>query len=163
MSEPETTTTLANPVLEALKRLCDTTRHCDGRPLSMYFDHAREVIAKADEDATKSAFLVIQEGGSSMEMYAHGHDTLEDADADRFSCRDNGSYRTSEVIEVPETLASHPDFWEIAEQIARAALEVDYPEGENPLRHRGGRRRGPRLNILLVHPFCVWASCLDRT
>jgi hypothetical protein len=99
---------------------------------SMDLDHAREVIAKADEDATKSAFLVIQEGGSSMEMYAHGHDTLEDAEADRFSCRDGGSYRTSEVIEVPETLASHPDFWDIAEQIAKAALDVDYPEGDNP-------------------------------
>ena len=67
-----------------------------------------------------------------MEMYAHGFDTAEDAEAYRFSCRDEGSYRTSDVIEVPELVAEHPDFWAVAEAIAGAATEVDYPDGDAP-------------------------------
>lgn len=73
-------------------------------------------------------YMLIQEGGSSAELYIHAHETFSEAENDRVSCADDGSYRTSEIIEVPSDLAAHPKFFEVAEQLARATLTLDYPE-----------------------------------
>lgn len=73
------------------------------------------------------AFVLIQEGGSSSELYIHAHATYTEAFADRVSCAEDGSYRTSEIIEVPADLASHPKFYEVMEQLVRATLTLDYP------------------------------------
>lgn len=73
-------------------------------------------------------FLVLQEGGSSAEMYAHGFDTIESADSYRESCVKDGSYRTSQPIPIPQALLDHPDFCEVAQDIAKGAVNVDYPE-----------------------------------
>lgn len=77
---------------------------------------------------TKSkCFLVIQEGGTSDELYAHGFDTRAAARRYRRNCETDGAYRTSEVLEVPRTLMDHPDFMEVAEAIAGASISVDFP------------------------------------
>lgn len=49
----------------------------------------------------KEVFLVVQQGGSSREMYLHTFDTLEQADKYRANAWEKGAYRTSEVFEVP--------------------------------------------------------------
>lgn len=75
-----------------------------------------------------TGYLVVQEGGSSTEIYTHGFNTEADADAYRASCSNDGSYRTSEPIAVPLSLMDHPAFGQVAEQIAAGAINVDYPE-----------------------------------
>jgi hypothetical protein len=83
--------------------------------------------------ADKPAFVLIQEGGSSTEQYLHWHDTLEEAEQDRYDCRDDGSYRTSPVVEVPAIFAALAgDFEEIVQAIVDAADDIDYPDGPNP-------------------------------
>ncbi|WP_130355661.1 hypothetical protein [Pigmentiphaga kullae] len=77
-----------------------------------------------------STFLVIQEGGSSQELYTHVFDNRDDADAYRTSSADEGSYRTSSPIEVPLSLADHPAFGCVAEAIAKGAVSVDFPEDD---------------------------------
>jgi hypothetical protein len=47
------------------------------------------------------AYALIQEGGSSQELYLHVHDTLEEAEADRLECAD-ASYQTTDPIEMPD-------------------------------------------------------------
>ena len=42
----------------------------------------------------------------------------------------NGAYRTSPCIEVPASLANHPQFYDIAEQLVRATTEIDFPDEE---------------------------------
>ncbi len=74
------------------------------------------------------SYLLIQEGGSTGELYVHAHDTREAAEADRVSCADEGSYRTSEIVEVPADLANHPKFYDVVEQLVRAAARLDYPQ-----------------------------------
>lgn len=81
-----------------------------------------------DTNADPSVFLVVQEGGSSMELYLHVHDTLEAAEEDRRDCAVDGSYRTSSIVQVPRSLTEHPKFYDIAEQLVRASLTLDYPE-----------------------------------
>ena len=48
--------------------------------------------------------LVMQQGGSSREFYAHLFDRLAHAKAYRRSCEE-GAYNTSEPLRVPEALA----------------------------------------------------------
>jgi hypothetical protein len=56
-----------------------------------------------------SGFAVIQQGGSSEELYLHISNTEDDAEAFRRSCED-AAYATSIVIEVPHSvMALHPD------------------------------------------------------
>lgn len=73
-------------------------------------------------------YVLIQEGGSSTELYAHAHNTLADAKADRVSCARDGSYRTSRIVPVPADLANHPQFYDIVEQLVRASLALSYPQ-----------------------------------
>ncbi|MBU9199921.1 hypothetical protein KTD31_00710 [Burkholderia multivorans] len=72
-------------------------------------------------------YVLIQEGGTSSELYIHAHGTRQDAEDDRVSCENDGAYRTSEIIEVPASLATHPSFYEIAEQLVRAVSTIDFP------------------------------------
>ena len=73
-----------------------------------------------------TTYVVVQEGGSSTEIYAHAYESREAAEYNRLSCA-SGSYRTSEVIEVPESLTRHPEFFNSLEQILRASLSFSYP------------------------------------
>ncbi len=77
-------------------------------------------------------FVVVQEGGSSTEIYLHVHDTAAEAEDDRVACAD-ASYRTSAVVEVPgEVAALGAPFYGAVEDILKASLDFDYvdvPEG----------------------------------
>lgn len=58
---------------------------------------------------SKIVFIVIQEGGSSTELYANAFDSMEQARVFRESCADNGSYATTPPVEVPEKMADYVD------------------------------------------------------
>jgi hypothetical protein len=81
--------------------------------------------------STKKLYLVIQQGGSSREMYVHAHGTLTEARKDRKSC-EKASYQTTEPIRVPETLAAVllsnmdacGDFYNVMESTLRLATEL---------------------------------------
>lgn len=81
----------------------------DGQPKDLDELLAEARKAKAEPAAV---YVLIQEGGSSSELYVHSHDTLADADADRESCASNGAYRTSPAFPVPGALAQTPGFYE---------------------------------------------------
>lgn len=73
----------------------------------------------------KSVFVLLQEGGSSTELSLHAHTTREEADQDRINCARDGAYRTSPVVEVPASLAKHPEFYETVEAILACAKDLD--------------------------------------
>lgn len=78
--------------------------------------------------------VLVQEGGSSTELYLHAWDTAEEAGDDRISCARDGAYRTSDVVEVDSSLAAHPEFFSVVEAILGASknLElVDVPVDED--------------------------------
>ncbi|WP_175145536.1 hypothetical protein, partial [Paraburkholderia phenoliruptrix] len=52
--------------------------------------------------------VLIQEGGSSTELYLHAWDTAEEASDDRIACARDGAYRTSDVVEVDSSLGNVP-------------------------------------------------------
>ncbi|GBG14492.1 peptidoglycan lytic exotransglycosylase [Novimethylophilus kurashikiensis] len=74
-----------------------------------------------------SVYAVIQEGGSSTELYLHLLDTAEEAEEYRVECEEEGSYRTSDVVELPASLANRPDFHQHVANLVQATLTVDYP------------------------------------
>lgn len=55
----------------------------------------------------KPIFLVVQEGGSSTELYLHSFNTPEDAQAYRTECDEEAGYRTSPVLEAPEGIEKY--------------------------------------------------------
>jgi hypothetical protein len=69
----------------------------------------------------KEVFLVVQQGGSSREMYLHAFDTLEQADKYRADAYENGAYQTSEVFEVPVGIET---YMEEIQDIIAAAVEM---------------------------------------
>ena len=69
-------------------------------------------------------YALIQEGGTSDELYLHVHDTMEEAEADRRSCA-KGAYRTTEPIEVPELGESA---WSAIDELLQALPTLDYPD-----------------------------------
>jgi hypothetical protein len=80
----------------------------------------------------KNLYLVIQQGGSSTEMYVHPHNSLKEAKADKKSCA-KASYNTSEPIVIPESLSglitamnkdTEGELWELLETVARNAAEL---------------------------------------
>lgn len=74
------------------------------------------------------AYVLIQEGGSSGELYLHSHPSLKEAEEDRRSCEEDGAYRTSPIIEIPDALATHAEvFYQAVEAILRASLELGFP------------------------------------
>lgn len=66
-------------------------------------------------------YALIQEGGASDELYLHVHDTLEEAEADRRDCGDDGAYRTTNPIEFPEGTD-----WDAVESLVQAIANLDY-------------------------------------
>lgn len=81
---------------------------------------------------SKKLYLIIQQGGSSTEMYVHPHNSLKEAKADIKSCG-KASYNTTEPIEIPEGLSglitamnkgTEGDLWVLLETVARAAAEL---------------------------------------
>ncbi|WP_157657726.1 hypothetical protein [Burkholderia ubonensis] len=89
--------------------------------------------APSKQDDEEPVYVLIQEGGSSYELYIHAHHTLDEADADRVSCEDNGAYRTSDIIEVPTSLADHPGFYELAEQLVCSVVKTRSPVPLGPV------------------------------
>lgn len=82
-------------------------------------------LAASVEEGKGPHFLVIQEGGSSQELYVQSLFTRAQAARYQASCGAEGAYRTSDVIEVSADLAEHPDFYRIAEQLARAVFSLE--------------------------------------
>ncbi|TXH16597.1 MAG: hypothetical protein E6R03_05215 [Hyphomicrobiaceae bacterium] len=71
----------------------------------------------------KHGYIVIQQGGSSSELYLHAFDTLSEVRQYRKSC-DNAAYETSEPVEVPLRLLDDKEFVDIAEAIVDACREL---------------------------------------
>lgn len=55
----------------------------------------------------KEIFLVIQEGGSSLELYLHSFDTVEQAENYRTECDTEGGYRTTPPVKASEGIEKH--------------------------------------------------------
>lgn len=73
-------------------------------------------------------YIVVQEGGSSTELYVHAHPTLADAEDDRQICAAAG-YRTSPVTEVPEVLlALGSIFYSALDAVVSSTVAIDYVE-----------------------------------
>lgn len=90
-----------------------------------------ELIASCREayNDPKPAFVLIQEGGSSTEYYVHAWDTRTEAEQDRINCTRDGSYRTSEIVEVPGAIANQPGFYDaVAEIVSATTQKMDYVE-----------------------------------
>lgn len=82
--------------------------------------------SQSESKCAKPAYLVIQEGGTSSELYVHASDSVVAAEDFREDCCKHGGYRTSSVIEVPAVLAAHgEDLYELIEEVLRA--ERDFP------------------------------------
>ncbi len=77
---------------------------------------------------TKTFPLVIQEGGSTGEIYVHGFYSLRDARRFRASAA-RAAYRTSAPIRVPIEFEEHLD---VIQDIVKAALNPAYPQDEHP-------------------------------
>ncbi len=68
--------------------------------------------------ALKPAYVVVQEGGSSEELYVHAHSSAEAAEEDRIDCAEDGAYSTTEVVEIPAVLAALGEtFYETLDEI----------------------------------------------
>lgn len=118
--------------------------HCfevnDGHASDLYLgdpDNDVTEISKSEYESLKKqcendkSYILIQEGGSSNELYVHAHETEKEAEADRLRCAEEGSYRTSPVMAVPKNLAQQDNFYEVLESVIRLTLEIDYPDGED--------------------------------
>lgn len=80
--------------------------------------------ARKAKAAPADVYVLIQEGGSSSELYVHSHDTLEDANADRESSA-SGAYRTSPAFQVSGALAQTPGFYEALAAALDATNNLD--------------------------------------
>ena len=75
---------------------------------------------------TKKLYLVIQQGGSSSELYVHPHNTLKEARTDMKSCAE-AAYNTAGPIEIPQALTksllkdkdAERDFYKVLEETLR--------------------------------------------
>lgn len=77
--------------------------------------------------ALKPAYAVVQEGGSSMELYLHSWPSRGEATFDRKDCA-KAAYRTSPVIKLPAAAAALGEgFYEAAEELIQATKELSYP------------------------------------
>ncbi|MBK3780034.1 hypothetical protein G3A43_07175 [Paraburkholderia aspalathi] len=83
-----------------------------------------EILKSPHEKKPETVFVVIQEGGSSNELYLHEHDSQAAANEHRLVCWDDGAYKTSPVVEVPASLAEHPDFASVAEKLLVASRKL---------------------------------------
>ncbi len=102
------------------------------RAVQLFKDLAHALgVVLADEPGS---FVLIQEGGSSTELYLHAHGSREEAEQDRIDCA-QGAYRTSEILEVSPVMAALGEgFYGAVEQTlsALSTLEcVSVPEEED--------------------------------
>lgn len=82
------------------------------------------------EGACTPAFALVQEGGSSCELYVHAHDNYEDAEADRIDCAQDGSYRTGGIVEIAPPLRALGElFYEAAEALIGTTKELTRYDG----------------------------------
>jgi hypothetical protein len=77
--------------------------------------------------AQAMSYVLVQEGGTSEELYLHAHESLEHAQADRQSCEDDGAYRTTDILEIPSRLANRPGFYEHTESLLRLLPTMGFP------------------------------------
>jgi hypothetical protein len=77
--------------------------------------------------AQAMSYVLVQEGGTSEELYLHAHESLEHAQADRESCEADGAYRTTDILEIPSHLADRPGFYELAESLVRLMSTMGFP------------------------------------
>lgn len=89
------------------------------------------------------AFLFIQEGGSSGEIYAHIFGARADAEFNRLSCGKAG-YNTSEVVEMPGLFALQPGVVDVLGLIARVARQLTQVESPKAVAPQTDRLR---LNV----------------
>lgn len=83
--------------------------------------------------ASGNFHMLVQEGGSSDELYIHSHGSFEEAENDRAHCTKNGSYRTTEIITLPAPVAALGElFYETAEQLASSMRTLGYFELPKP-------------------------------
>ncbi|WP_128645077.1 hypothetical protein [Rhodococcus sp. BS-15] len=66
------------------------------------------------------AFVVIQEGGSSTEFYVSAWGSVDEAEAHRISCRNDGAYRTTEPVEMPDGTD-----WDALENVVQSLATLD--------------------------------------
>lgn len=97
----------------------------EGDLQSLLISGEGEVLIPAKVDPG-TVHIVVQEGGSSTEIYAHAFDNREAAAYHRLSCA-SGSYRTSEVVEISSALADQPGFMDAVSDILRASINFSYP------------------------------------
>jgi len=87
------------------------------------------MVAPKDADVMKqqprSSYMLVQQGGSSSEVYLHAHETEADAEVDRIDCAENGSYETSPIVEVPAPLVELGEtFYETVQGILQASKDM---------------------------------------
>ena len=71
------------------------------------------------------SYVYIQEGGSTSELYLHGHETEASAVAGRVDCALDGSYKTGAVVEVPPCLRALGEvFYETAEALVGTVSDL---------------------------------------
>lgn len=79
----------------------------------------------------KNIYLVMQQGGSSREWYAHGHNTLLDARKDVKGCA-KAAYNTVAPIRIPAALTkalckgsdAETQFYTLLEDVARGVAGI---------------------------------------
>lgn len=71
----------------------------------------------------KTAFVVVQQGGATSEVYVHAFDTKGEANTYRKSC-DRATYNTTEVLSVPNKIVETCDDVEALEAVVKAAVQL---------------------------------------
>lgn len=79
---------------------------------------------------TPDEFLILQEGGSSGEGYAHVYYTESEARYARIDSA-KGAYNTSDIIKVPGLIAKQPGFMNFIAEVAEASQNLE--EAESPM------------------------------
>lgn len=75
-----------------------------------------------------TAFLYIQEGGSSTEYYTHVFNTRKQAERMRKSAA-RAAYRTSEIIEIPANVEELGAWvFDFFDEVLQLVPTIDYPE-----------------------------------
>jgi hypothetical protein len=87
---------------------------------------AKEIENLLQEHGRKS-YGVIQEGGTSQEIYLHGHSTYASAVADRVSCA-KASYRTGNIVELPPLFFAVDPGGDATADLVATAGSLDYPD-----------------------------------
>ncbi|MEX3984320.1 hypothetical protein AB4Y45_35775 [Paraburkholderia sp. EG287A] len=108
----------------------------DGNPVAIQVRRGGAVIvpdilvSPYVEKPSQSVFVVIQEGGTSTELYVQQFDSQDSAHDYRVECWSSGAYRTSPIVEVPRSLADHPAFDDVVQELLKATQEFDGVEEE---------------------------------